>query len=44
MVAYCKTSLRAWEAARILAGQGQNDVEILEGGFVAWPFETEQGA
>jgi rhodanese-related sulfurtransferase len=44
VIAYCKTSLRAWEAARILEGQGHHNVEILEGGFVAWPFETEQGA
>ena len=44
VVAYCKTSLRAWEAQRILAGQGIHNVEILEGGFVAWPFEAEQGA
>ncbi len=44
VVAYCKTSLRAWEASRILEGQGHHNVEILEGGFVAWPFETEQSA
>lgn len=44
VVAYCKTRLRAWEAQRILAGQGIHNVEILEGGFVASPFETEQGA
>jgi len=44
VVAYCKTSLRAWEAACILAGQGVDHVEILDGGFLAWPFETETGA
>lgn len=44
VIAYCKTSLRAWEAVRILEGQGHHNVELLEGGFVAWPFETEQGA
>lgn len=44
VVAYCKTSLRAWEAQRILAGQGYRNVEILEGGLTAWPFETEQSA
>jgi NADPH-dependent 2,4-dienoyl-CoA reductase/sulfur reductase-like enzyme/rhodanese-related sulfurtransferase len=43
VVAYCKTSLRAWEAMCILEGQGHHNVELLEGGFVAWPFETEQG-
>jgi NADPH-dependent 2,4-dienoyl-CoA reductase/sulfur reductase-like enzyme/rhodanese-related sulfurtransferase len=44
VVAYCKTSLRAWEAARMLAGMGVNHVEILDGGFLAWPFEVRQGA
>jgi NADPH-dependent 2,4-dienoyl-CoA reductase/sulfur reductase-like enzyme/rhodanese-related sulfurtransferase len=43
VVAYCKTSLRAWEAVCILAGQQFDNVEILDGGFLAWPFETQQG-
>ncbi len=43
VVAYCKTSLRAWEAARILAGHGYHNIEILDGGFLAWPFETHHG-
>jgi NADPH-dependent 2,4-dienoyl-CoA reductase/sulfur reductase-like enzyme/rhodanese-related sulfurtransferase len=41
VVAYCKSSLRAWEASRILAGEGFDNVEILDGGFLAWPFETQ---
>jgi len=41
-VIYCKSSLRAWEAARILAGLGLDRVEILDGGFMAWPFEAVQ--
>ena len=44
VVAYCESSLRAWEASRILAGEGFENVEILDGGFMAWPFETQQGA
>ncbi len=44
VVAYCKTSLRAWEAICILAGQGYDNVEILDGGFLAWPFESHKGA
>jgi len=44
VIAYCKIGLRAWEASRILAGQGHHNLEILEGGFAAWPFESEQGA
>ncbi|NLE46297.1 MAG: FAD-dependent oxidoreductase [Chloroflexi bacterium] len=43
VVAYCKTSLRAWEGVRILAGQGIDNVEILDGGFLAWPYETVHG-
>lgn len=43
VVAYCKTSLRAWEAVCILAGQGYDNVEILDGGFLAWPFDTHHG-
>jgi NADPH-dependent 2,4-dienoyl-CoA reductase/sulfur reductase-like enzyme/rhodanese-related sulfurtransferase len=38
VVLYCRTSLRAWEASRILAGQGFTNVEILDGGFLAWPY------
>ncbi|MBN1581779.1 MAG: FAD-dependent oxidoreductase [Anaerolineae bacterium] len=44
VVAYCKSSLRAWEASRILAGAGYSNVEILDGGFMAWPFETQRGS
>jgi NADPH-dependent 2,4-dienoyl-CoA reductase/sulfur reductase-like enzyme/rhodanese-related sulfurtransferase len=43
VVAYCKTSLRAWEAICILIGYGFDNVEILDGGFLAWPFETHHG-
>ena len=40
VVIYCKTSLRAWEASTILAGLGYDNLEILDGGIMAWPFET----
>jgi NADPH-dependent 2,4-dienoyl-CoA reductase/sulfur reductase-like enzyme/rhodanese-related sulfurtransferase len=43
VVLYCKTSLRAWEALRFLTGCGYQNVELLEGGLSAWPFETELG-
>jgi NADPH-dependent 2,4-dienoyl-CoA reductase/sulfur reductase-like enzyme/rhodanese-related sulfurtransferase len=43
IVIYCKSSLRAYEAARILAGEGFTDLEILDGGLLAWPFEEETG-
>jgi rhodanese-related sulfurtransferase len=43
VISYCRTSLRAWEAIRILYGQGFGNIEILDGGFLAWPYETQQG-
>jgi NADPH-dependent 2,4-dienoyl-CoA reductase/sulfur reductase-like enzyme/rhodanese-related sulfurtransferase len=43
VVVYCKSSLRAWEAVRMLAGKGFDCVELLDGGFMAWPFEVVQG-
>lgn len=44
VIAYCKTSLRAYEAARMLGGKGYTNIEILDGGMLAWPYETETGA
>ncbi|NPV48098.1 MAG: FAD-dependent oxidoreductase [Armatimonadetes bacterium] len=38
VIVYCKTSLRAWEACRILAGLGYNNTKILDGGVMAWPY------
>ena len=43
VVAYCKTSLRAWEAIRILAGKGYDNVELLDGGMSCWPFDSQRG-
>jgi len=37
VVIYCKTSLRAYEAARMLNGLGYDNVSILDGGILAWP-------
>lgn len=42
-VLYCQTSLRAWEACTILAHRGYDNLEILDGGIMAWPFETVSG-
>ena len=39
IVCYCKISLRGYEAARILQANGWRNVEVLEGGLVAWPYE-----
>lgn len=42
IVAFCKISLRGYEAAIILEGEGFSDVKVLEGGIVAWPFKCEK--
>ena len=36
VVAFCKISLRGYEAQGILEGQGFTNVKVLEGGIVAW--------
>ena len=41
IVVFCKISLRGYEAARVLYGAGFDNVKVMEGGIVAWPFETE---
>jgi len=41
IVAFCKISLRGYEAECILEGEGFKDVKVLEGGVAAWPFECE---
>lgn len=42
VVAFCKISLRGYEAETILEGEGFKDVKVLEGGIAAWPFEDEK--
>jgi NADPH-dependent 2,4-dienoyl-CoA reductase/sulfur reductase-like enzyme/rhodanese-related sulfurtransferase len=39
IVAFCKVSLRGYEAARILQGAGFTRVRVMDGGVVAWPFD-----
>ena len=41
IVAFCKISLRGYEAECMLEGEGFKDVKVIEGGVVAWPFECE---
>ena len=43
IVAFCKISLRGYEAECMLEGEGFKDVKVLEGGVAAWPFECETG-
>lgn len=42
IVCFCKISLRGYEAARILVGNGYTDVKVMEGGIMAWPFPREK--
>ncbi len=39
VIAFCKSSLRAYEAARILHGRGHANVKVMDGGIVMWPYE-----
>lgn len=39
IIAYCKVSLRGYEAATVLRQQGYSNVKVLEGGLIAWPYE-----
>lgn len=41
IVAFCKISLRGYEAQGILDGAGFTDVKVMEGGIVSWPFDCE---
>jgi len=37
IIAFCKISLRGYEAARILQGKGFKNVKVMEGGILMWP-------
>jgi len=41
IVAFCKVSLRGYEAALILKAAGFRNVRVLDGGIAAWPYEKE---
>lgn len=42
IVAFCKISLRGYEAEGILEAQEFKNVKVLEGGIFSWPFECEK--
>ena len=42
IVAYCKVSMRGYEAQRILQAKGYDNVAVMEGGIMAWPFAREK--
>jgi NADPH-dependent 2,4-dienoyl-CoA reductase/sulfur reductase-like enzyme/rhodanese-related sulfurtransferase len=43
IIVYCKISLRGYEAASYLESRGYNDVLVMEGGILAWPFGKVTG-
>ena len=38
IVIYCQTGTRAYQAQRILASEGFENVTFLDGGIIAWPY------
>jgi len=38
IIAFCKISVRGYEAQRILNGEGFDNVRFLDGGLMAWPY------
>uniref|UniRef100_UPI0040566795 rhodanese-like domain-containing protein n=1 Tax=Candidatus Electrothrix sp. TaxID=2170559 RepID=UPI0040566795 len=42
IICYCKISLRGYEAARLLQTRGWNNVKVMEGGIMAWPYPKEK--
>jgi len=38
IIAFCRTSVRAYTAERQLRGEGYRDVKFLDGSVTAWPF------
>ena len=42
IIMFCKISLRGYEAACCLKGEGYTNVKVLEGGVIGWPFKREK--
>lgn len=42
IIVWCKISLRGYEAALILQANGYENVKVLEGGIMAWPYKREK--
>jgi rhodanese-related sulfurtransferase len=42
IVCYCKISLRGYEAALAIEGNGWKNVRVMEGGIMAWPYPREK--
>jgi NADPH-dependent 2,4-dienoyl-CoA reductase/sulfur reductase-like enzyme/rhodanese-related sulfurtransferase len=42
IITYCRTSIRAYSAQRILDGLGFKDVKFLDGSWTAWPYQLDR--
>ncbi|MCK9230195.1 MAG: FAD-dependent oxidoreductase [Syntrophales bacterium] len=42
IICFCKISLRGYEAALALEGNGWKNVKVMEGGIMAWPFPRDK--
>lgn len=38
IITFCRTSVKDYEAQRILGGRGFKDVKFLDGSLAAWPY------
>ena len=43
IIAFCKISLRGYEACNMLEPAGFKDTKFMDGGVVTWPFELVKG-
>jgi rhodanese-related sulfurtransferase len=39
IIIYCRTSVRAYQAQRILEGAGYKNVKFMEGSLSVWPYD-----
>jgi len=42
IICFCKISLRGYEAALAIEGNGWKNVRVMEGGIMAWPYPREK--
>ncbi len=42
IICYCKISMRGYESSLVLKNNGWNNVRVMEGGIMAWPFPREK--
>ncbi len=42
IICFCKISLRGYEAETILRAYGYTNVQVMEGGIMAWPYPRKK--